>query len=382
MKVEFKVDIPNKTPKSHRLIFHLNKLIVLPVASSGIDALLLPNICTTHSRFNIPLKLSEETFCRIKPGTILAKLIHKTNLIILYEAPMTHKHAFKSPDRTLKDFQMRRTKQFSDWVLQVREGNAPTGGTNEYDEHHEQMVTIDKLLVEEVNEEPLKQVVQSTYGKLKILKPFHTYNTDRAILTPQDETVDEINAYTISQTDGVSREYLSSDSFEISETHSEQNETLYAVECLNSLNFSGLPSFKLTLKIEAPIMLIRNINQKEAYAMWKSSPVDMLVKEFHTTNRSPPTRNKSPIALQRLQFSIRLCYTMTINNIQGKSLKGVFPYLPKPIFTHSQLYVALSCVTTKNGLKVIQTKYLHLIKVKNVVYKKIFNDKHRTKVMR
>ncbi|KAF8059640.1 hypothetical protein N665_1227s0016 [Sinapis alba] len=79
------------------------KQIVLPVASSGIAALLLPNGRTAHSRFNIPLKLTEESFCRITPGTMLAELIHKTDLIIWDEAPMTHKHAFEALDRTLKD---------------------------------------------------------------------------------------------------------------------------------------------------------------------------------------------------------------------------------------------------------------------------------------
>ncbi|CAF1944441.1 unnamed protein product, partial [Brassica napus] len=48
------------------------KQIVLPVASSGISALLLPNGRTAHSRFNIPLKLDEDKLCNIKPGTMLA----------------------------------------------------------------------------------------------------------------------------------------------------------------------------------------------------------------------------------------------------------------------------------------------------------------------
>ncbi|CAN6846217.1 unnamed protein product [Brassica oleracea] len=48
------------------------KQIVLPVASSGIAALLLPNGRTAHSRFNIPLKLDEDKLCNIKPGTMLA----------------------------------------------------------------------------------------------------------------------------------------------------------------------------------------------------------------------------------------------------------------------------------------------------------------------
>ncbi|CAN6904459.1 unnamed protein product, partial [Brassica oleracea] len=48
------------------------KQIVLPVAFSGISALLLPNGRTAHSRFNIPLKLDEDKLCNIKPGTMLA----------------------------------------------------------------------------------------------------------------------------------------------------------------------------------------------------------------------------------------------------------------------------------------------------------------------
>lgn len=153
-------------------------------------------------------------------------------------------------------------KEFYDWVLKVREDNPPTAATNEYDEHHEQMVIIDEELVNEINDCPLKPVVETAYGYLKGLKAFHTYDTDRAILTPRNEKVDEISAYISSHTDGESREYFSSDSFEISETHSEQNDTLYSAEYLNSLEFPGFSSYKLTLKIGAPIMLMRNLNQK------------------------------------------------------------------------------------------------------------------------
>nr|VDD52779.1 unnamed protein product [Brassica oleracea] len=37
---------------------------------------------------------------------------------------------------------------------------------------------------------------------------------------------------------------------------------------------------------------------------------------------------------------------MTINKNQGQSLKQVALYLPWKVFTHGQLYVALSRVTT------------------------------------
>ena len=48
-----------------------------------------------------------------------------------------------------------------------------------------------------------------------------------------------------------------------------------------------------------------------------------------------------------------LFYAMIINKSQGKSLSTVGLYLPKPMFSHGQLYVALSRVKSKSGLKVL-----------------------------
>uniref|UniRef100_A0A0D3CU87 ATP-dependent DNA helicase n=1 Tax=Brassica oleracea var. oleracea TaxID=109376 RepID=A0A0D3CU87_BRAOL len=82
---------------------------------------------------------------------------------------------------------------------------------------------------------------------------------------------------------------------------------------------------------------------------------------------------KHPFTLETRQFPIRLCYAMTINKSQGQSLKGVVLYLPQPVFTHGQLYVGLSRVTTKSGLKIIQGKDQKIGRVKNIVYKEIYN---------
>ena len=77
--------------------------IVIPVATAGIAALLLLGGRTAHSRFKLPLNLDDRSMSEIHKGSSLAALISKVNLIIWDEAPMAHRHAFETLDRSLRD---------------------------------------------------------------------------------------------------------------------------------------------------------------------------------------------------------------------------------------------------------------------------------------
>jgi ATP-dependent DNA helicase PIF1 len=70
---------------------------------------------------------------------------------------------------------------------------------------------------------------------------------------------------------------------------------------------------------------------------------------------TPSDTKRMPFTLRRRQFPVRLAFAMTINKAQGQTLKMVGIFLPKPVFTHDQLYVAMSRIGCPEGVKVLVT---------------------------
>ncbi|CAN1801729.1 ATP-dependent DNA helicase PIF1 [Linum perenne] len=428
--------------------------IVLCVATSGIAALLMEGGRTAHSRFHIPIKLTETPTCDVFHGTEVAELIQQTSLIIWDEAPMAHKYCMEALDRTLRDLRQGHSTNneelpfggisvvfggdFRQILPVIKKGSRSeiTGASlkksylwdhlthiklsqnmrlmrsNTSQPERQEIAAFDSWLKEigdgvgcsllgeanivipadlmvQKHIDPIQDIVRATYPDLLQNYKNVAYLAGRVVLAPHHDMVHKVNAHMLSQIPGEEITYLSSDYIDNEKGKQSVADPEFPVEMLNSLQVPGFPDHEIKLKVGVPIILLRNIDQSAGLCNGTRMVVKLLGKWFIEAQiisgsnlgesvflpRMTLTTEYSSlnIVLSRRQYPIAICFAMTINKSQGQTLQQVGLCLQHQVFSHGQLYVALSRVTTRLGLKILScdSDGNHLKTMQNIVYKEI-----------
>ncbi|XP_057455304.1 uncharacterized protein LOC130746629 isoform X2 [Lotus japonicus] len=279
-------------------------------------------------------------------------------------------------------------KKFADWLLDIGDGKLNRSSDGE------STIEIPKDLLILESENPIQSLIDFSYPFMldNLERKNYKFFEERAILAPTLESVEVVNNEMLCKIPGCVKEYLSCDSTCKSDEDSEIEAEWFTSEFLNNIKCSGIPNHKLLLKVGVPIMLLRNIDQAGGLCNGTRMVVKGLGKNVIVANVVSgkqlgekvlisrmdlvPTDSGSPFKFVRRQFPISLCFAMTINKSQGQILSHVGLYLPKPVFTHGQLYVALSRVKARKGLKILILEDDGSISrvTKNVVYKEVFDN--------
>ncbi|KAK8940520.1 hypothetical protein KSP39_PZI009962 [Platanthera zijinensis] len=397
------------------ILAHLRKdgHIVLATASSGIAATLLPGGNTAHLRFKIPVPIEAESYCNISKLSALQQLLQQCSAILWDEAPMSHKYIFESVDRSIRDAlskdlpfggivllmggdfrqippvvingtvsqiinasivtsslwpnvrvlslteNMRAINdyEFSKFLLRIGNGIESTGADD--------MVCIpDSMIIPWDGEHSISTLISVIFSNMTRNITDYSYWENRALLTPLNEDVAHLNEKCLTVFPGEEMTYYSFDSVE------DDKYNIYPQELLNNISASNLPPHKLSLKRGAPIMLLRNLNPRIGLCngsrlICRQFSRNVIEAEILTGQHKGkavflpriPLKNtgdqQMPFELTRKQFPVRLSFALTINKSQGQTIQHVGLYLPSPVFTHGQLYVALSRGTTAANTKVL-----------------------------
>ncbi|CAG4984962.1 unnamed protein product [Colias eurytheme] len=353
--------------------------IAIAVASSGIAATLLPGGKTAHSMFKIPIDLerAETPVCGVSRNSDKGHVLKDCSLIVWDECTMANRKAVEAVDRTLQD--IRRNENLMGGITVLFSGDfrqtLPVVTRGSRADEIDGQVVLPESLGRVVAS--LEELIRCVYGDIsRIPHQQNSWVCERAILTPKNDQAAAINDCILSEIEGNEVVYTS-----INTVVEQDDATHYPVEFLNSLSASGLPAHTIKLKVGVPIMLLRNLSPPK---LCNGTRLKVISLHRHTIEaeiltgcgvgeavfipRIPLIPHNFPFQFKRVQFPVSVCFAMTINKSQGQTLRVGGVDLRTSCFSHGQLYVACSRITSPDSLYILAPGSI----TTNVVYREVF----------
>jgi ATP-dependent DNA helicase PIF1 len=189
----------------------------------------------------------------------------------------------------------------------------------------------------------------------------------RVIVAPTNEQVDEYNRLLLQYVAGEERIYYATDSLQESDDAGlacpQSVLDYYAEHAL-----PGIPPHRLQIKINGVYRLMRNLSidhglvRNVRVVVVDAGDRLIIVRILQGMNslsdnilipRIPFTSElSSGYTLRRKQFPLAPAYTTTFNSCQGMTVDVLGVDLTKPVFTHGQLYTAMSRVRNRKHMKI------------------------------
>ncbi|XP_052113856.1 uncharacterized protein LOC110277433 [Arachis duranensis] len=234
---------------------------------------------------------------------------------------------------------IQKLRNFAKWLLKIGDGLA--GDTTD----SESIIHIPSDILIKNSETVLDDLIDFVYPNMLSNLSVENYFKDRAILAPTLDCVTDVNNKITAGLPGQERVYLSSDSLCAEEENMEFELNVFSPEILNGINCSGLPPHKLVLKVGAPVMLLRNIDQTNGLC------------------------NGTRMQVRRMGNHVIECKTLTGNKAGSIILIPRLNLIPN----NETLPVR---VTSKDGLRVLLQNHGHLEDncTTNVVYREVFES--------
>jgi hypothetical protein len=214
------------------------------------------------------------------------------------------------------------------------------------------------------------------------------YFLNRMILAPRNSDVWEMNEQILGHMPGQARQYIAVDQV-IQEAGADPVDAdPIPVEFLRSITTSTLAPGELNLKVGCPAILLRNLaptrglcngtrmiitrmRDRVLEVQLLGGDHDGEMAMIPRISMVPPISEGLAFRFKRLQFPVRLAFALSVNKAQGQSVRYVGLDLRMPVFSHGQLYVALSRATCSRNIKVLLPNDTDDSITPNVVYKEV-----------